>query len=240
MSLIGRQRRRARSACAISHQVHKPEAQVTGSGSFPRASGLCRTNDASTRCYPNASRFELVVRLTSSSLYRPGLPESSIPFKMVDSQAGGAGRSEADWASRRVGVGVTSHPSHRSGRAQLRHPARRTTDSLRPLGYPLVVRAHGVRVRSPARVSLQRPRSPAPPSLDRVPAAAVPRLPRYYEALRFPTNLHDGLPCRSPVVTTRWAYGGVAGRPKFLGNPLVPMPCSRTPAGPEPPGRRVG
>ena len=191
---------------------------------------------------------------------------------MVDSQAGGAGRSEADWASppdrqvrrgvadccdvrsrwhsmalrppdratRRVGVGVTSHPSHRSGRAQLRHPARRTTDSLRPLGYPLVVRAHGVRVRSPARVSLQRPRSPAPPSLDRVPAAAVPRLPRYYEALRFPTNLHDGLPCRSPVVTTRWAYGGVAGRPKFLGNPLVPMPCSRTPAGPEPPGRRVG
>src|SRR6202022_1594758 len=142
--------------------------------------------------------------------------------------------------TRRVGVGVTSHPSHRSGRAQLRHPARRTTDSLRPLGYPLVVREHGVPVRKPARVSLQRPRSPAPPSLDRVPAAAVPRLPRYYEALRFPTNLHDGLPCRSPVVTTRWAYGGVAGRPKFLGNPLVPMPCSRTPAGPEPPGRRVG
>jgi hypothetical protein len=33
--------------------------------------------------------------------------------------------------------------------------------------------------------------------------------------------------------------GGVAGRPKFLGNPGVPRPCSRTPAGPEPPGHEV-
>jgi hypothetical protein len=35
------------------------------------------------------------------------------------------------------------------------------------------------------------------------------------------------------------ASGGVAGRPKFLGNPPVPMPCSPTPAGPEPPGLTV-
>jgi hypothetical protein len=33
--------------------------------------------------------------------------------------------------------------------------------------------------------------------------------------------------------------GGVAGRPKFLGNPHVPLPCSRTPAGSEPPGHKV-
>jgi hypothetical protein len=31
----------------------------------------------------------------------------------------------------RVGVGVASHPSRRSGRARLRHPARQTRDSLR-------------------------------------------------------------------------------------------------------------
>jgi len=34
-------------------------------------------------------------------------------------------------AKGRVGEGVTSLPSHRSGLARLRHPARQITDSLR-------------------------------------------------------------------------------------------------------------
>jgi hypothetical protein len=104
----------------------------------------------------------------------------------------------------RVGGGVAPAASHRSGRARLRHPARQTTDSHCPLRYPLGLRGQGSRRRCTGPVAPQRVRSPAPPSLHRVPAAAVPRLPRYYGALRFPANRHDGLPCRSPVLTTRW------------------------------------
>src|SRR5262249_37491084 len=137
---------------------------------------------------------------------------------------------------------------------------------LRQLRYPLLFRGHGIRFLSTGHVSLQRFRSPAPPSLHRVPSATVPRLRGYYGALRVPANHHNRLPCRSPVITTplrlSWSLrsgptpawgrgcsgaatprcrhaGGVAGRPKFLGNPGVPLPCSSTPAGSAPPGPTV-
>jgi hypothetical protein len=63
--------------------------------------------------------------------------------------------------------------------------------------------------------------------------------------LRLSSSLPPGpTPARGPGVIVvrpphRRRAGGVAGRPKFLGNPLVPMPCSQTPAGPESPGLTV-
>jgi hypothetical protein len=94
-------------------------------------------------------------------------------------------------------------------------------------------------------------------------AGAVPLVPRYYGALRFPTGRPAALRFLRPAVTTprvcirhsdqaRRRLGArgfrvwqprtepvskdveTVGRPKFLGNPAVPMPCSLTPAGPQP------
>ena len=53
-----------------------------------------------------------------------------------------------------------------------------------------------------------------------------------------PTPAGGQGPSGAAAPTTPHA-GGVAGRPKFLGNPDVPMPCSQTPAGPAPPGHTV-
>jgi hypothetical protein len=110
-------------------------------------------------------------------------------------------------------------------------------------------------------VSRPRPRDEAPPSLHRVRAARVPRLRGYYEALRFPAVLSAPLRCLRKTVTApcvgvrsdqarrRLGARGVTvrppkpvvvaaettGRPKFLENPPVPIPCSLTPAGPDAP-----
>jgi hypothetical protein len=110
-------------------------------------------------------------------------------------------------------------------------------------------------------VARPRLRDEAPPSLHRVLAARVPRLQWYYEVLRFPNVLHAALrflratltiprAClrRSCQVRRRLGAGGfwvwhlpkrpvdnemeTPGRPKFLGNPDVPAPCSSTPARP--------
>jgi len=68
-----------------------------------------------------------------------------------------------------------------------------------------------------------------PPSLHRVPLGAVPRIQRYYEALRLP----DALPFGFVSFTFRYRLAAeTSGSPRFLGDPLVHMPCSQTPEGP--------
>src|SRR5262245_25034590 len=156
-------------------------------------------------------------------------------------------------AAGRVGGGVAPAASHRSGRAQLRHPARPVADS-HALRYPWWSRGQLIEVRCPRAVARPRPRDEAPPSLPRVLAARVPRLPRYYGALRFPAVLAVSLRCLRETVTTpcacvrrstqarrRLGARGVrvrpppepvvieaetVGRPKFLGNPHFRLPCS--------------
>jgi hypothetical protein len=160
----------------------------------------------------------------------------------------------------RVALGVTSQGSHRSGRAQLTHPARLVAVS-RALCYPWSFRGQWIGVQCPRTVARARFRDKAPPSLHRLLAARVPRLLWYYGVLRFPYALPAALrflratvtsPCAcvrhsnqvrrrpgagsfrvwqppaKPVIKEMATYG----RPKFLGNPCAPMPCSLTPAGP--------
>jgi hypothetical protein len=66
-------------------------------------------------------------------------------------------------------------------------------------------------------------------------------LPRRCACLRHSTQARRRPGARSIAVRLprRRHAGGVAGRPKFLGNPPVPMPCSPTPAGSDPPGLTV-
>jgi hypothetical protein len=146
--------------------------------------------------------------------------------------------------------------------ARLTHTARPVTDS-RALCYPWSFRGQLIQVRGPSAVARPRLRNEAPPSLHRVPAARVPRLQRYYGALRFPAVLAVPLRFLRKTVTApracvrsgqarrRLGARGVTvrppprkpelietetvGRPKFLGNPPVPRPCSLTPAGPDTP-----
>src|SRR6516225_7462648 len=150
----------------------------------------------------------------------------------------------------RVGGGVAPAASHRSGRAQLRHPARPVADS-HALRYPWPSRGQLIGVQCPRAVARPRPRDEAPPSLPRVLAARVPRLLRYYGALRFPAVLAVPLRCLRRTVTTpcacvrrstqarrRLGARGVrvrpppgpvvieaetVGRPKFLGDPDCPF-----------------
>jgi hypothetical protein len=156
-------------------------------------------------------------------------------------------------ASGRVGGGGAPAASHRSGRAQLRHPARPVADSP-ALRYPWSSRGQLIGVQCPRAVARPRPRDEAPPSLPRVLAARVPRLQRYYGALRFPAVLAVPLHCLRKTVTTpcacvhrstqarrRLGARGVrvrpppepvvieaetVGRPKFLGSPYFRLPCS--------------
>src|SRR5262249_35601017 len=153
----------------------------------------------------------------------------------------------------RVGGGVAPAASHRSGRAQLRHPARPVADS-HALRYPWSFRGQLIEVQCPRAVARPRPRDEAPPSLPRVLAARVPRPQRYYGALRFPAVLAVPLRCLRKTVTTPCACvrrstqarrrlgarsvrvrpppGPVVieaetiGRPKFLENPHFRLPCS--------------
>jgi hypothetical protein len=113
----------------------------------------------------------------------------------------------------RVGGGVAPAASHRSGLAQLRHPARPVADS-HALRYPWSFRGQLTEVQCPRAVARPRPRDEAPPSLHRVLAARVPRLPRYYEALRFPAALPDTLRFLRMMVT----------RPSRLCSFLLPSP----------------
>jgi hypothetical protein len=100
----------------------------------------------------------------------------------------------------RVALGVTSQGSHRSGLAQLTHPARLAAVS-HALRYPWSLRGQLIGVQSPRTVARPRFRNQAPPSLHRVPAARVPRLPRYYEVLRFPYALPAALRFLQATVT---------------------------------------
>src|ERR1022692_3967484 len=101
----------------------------------------------------------------------------------------------------RVSPAVSRRASHRSGRAQLRHPARLVVVS-RALCCPWSFREPWIEVQSPRTVARPQFRDQAPPSLHRVLAARVPRLPRYYEALRFPTARAVALRCLRAAVTT--------------------------------------
>jgi hypothetical protein len=142
--------------------------------------------------------------------------------------------------------------SHRSGLAQLRHPARQATVTLCPLRYPLSFRVPMAEVRGPRSVSRQRPGDLAPPSLVRVPAVQVPRCCGTTRCSDFlpPVSPHFGCPslgdtilCAcvrfsprpdaglgpgalgsgSTIATRRME---TAGSPRFLENPHAPMPCS--------------
>ena len=160
----------------------------------------------------------------------------------------------------RVGGGVAPAASHRSGRAQLRHPVRPVMASPARGSLSVGVTWTRSRVQSPRRVSPPRVRDGQPPSLHGVPAGQVPLLPRYYEvcdSLRpsrrasFPSrgatrrlrlsssSLRPRTHDRGPGVRTGPPRRAVnvwrpSGPPKFPGNPHVPTPCSSTPAGPLP------
>jgi hypothetical protein len=107
---------------------------------------------------------------------------------------------------------------------------------------------------------LQRFLETAPPSLRGV-LRSVPPPHRYYEALRPPASRFAALRCLRlaipplrPVCSQRPGRTTVgsgelvfrfpsrnisvemAGSPRFLGNPCVPMPCSQTPVGSRTPG----
>ena len=108
-------------------------------------------------------------------------------------------------------------------------------------------------------------RDSALPSLHRVPASRVPLLQRYYEVLRRPAADPTALRCSFawPYLPVRlcslptdptparglelWNWQpharncgkATTGPLRFLGNPLVPMPCSSTPAGPTSPGPKA-
>jgi hypothetical protein len=130
----------------------------------------------------------------------------------------------------------------------------------KPPRYPLTLRLPALRAQSPYPVAFQRSRNEASPSLRRVRAAGVPLLQRYYETLRLPVILlaapgcawlGDTTACVCVRVSLRPDAGlgpgalGLAapdqiavekaGSPRFLENPVVPMPCSSTPAGPDTP-----
>src|SRR5262249_18232422 len=151
-------------------------------------------------------------------------------------------------------AGLPPAASHRSGRAQLRHPARPVADS-HALCYPWSSRGQLIEVRCPRAVARPRPRDEAPPSLPLVLAARVPRLQRYYGALRFPAVLAAPLRCLRETVTTPCACvrrstqarrrlgarsvrvrplprpvvieAETVGRPKFLENPKCPFALFR-------------
>ncbi len=100
----------------------------------------------------------------------------------------------------RVALGVTSQGSHRSGRAQLTHPARLVAVS-RALCYPWSFRGQWIGVQCPRTVARARFRDKAPPSLHRLLAARVPRLLWYYGVLRFPYALPAALRFLRATVT---------------------------------------
>ena len=162
----------------------------------------------------------------------------------------------------RVGAAVTRRASHRSGRAQLRHPARLVTGS-RARCYSAAFRGHADQALRPGRVPPRQFRDEAPPSLRRVPAHRFPALngtTEHSDALTAVSTCFlvvrrpITLPCACLRLSPRpdagqgpGAFGcgcsqtasireGTAGPPKFPGNPRAPMPCSSTPAGPDTPG----
>ncbi len=100
----------------------------------------------------------------------------------------------------RVALGVTSQGSHRSGRAQLTHPARLVAVS-RALCYPWSFRGQWIGVQCPRTVARARFRDKAPPSLHWLLAARVPRLLWYYGVLRFPYALPAALRFLRATVT---------------------------------------
>ncbi len=100
----------------------------------------------------------------------------------------------------RVALGVTSQGSHRSGRAQLTHPARLVAVS-RALCYPWSFRGQWIGVQCPRTVARARFRDKAPPSLHRLLAARVPRLLWSYGVLRFPYALPAALRFLRATVT---------------------------------------
>ena len=134
--------------------------------------------------------------------------------------------------------------------------------------YPLSLRGHGSQGSMPPpcfpATAPQLGASFPPPG----PPGCVPRVHQYYGALRFPTARPDTLRFLRVTVTTPCACFRLsdqarrrlaarsfrsgnsvkpdsidvetAGRPKFLGNPDVPAPCSQTPARPTLPGHTVG
>jgi hypothetical protein len=160
----------------------------------------------------------------------------------------------------RVALGITPQGSHRSGRAQLRHPARLGAD-LPARCYPWPLRGHAPKVQSPRRGARPRIRNEAPPPIPRVQAQMSPEFDRIMQrsdslppsrraSLSFAWRYHDGRRCFAPVdperVIDRPGLGNPVplagknivertGRPRFPGNPAAPMPCSTTPAGPATP-----
>ncbi len=145
---------------------------------------------------------------------------------------------------------------HRSGHAQLRHPAPRITDSLPAirccfvetsdrLGIPIVFPPSSPVIRRPLRSTGS--------------FGSVPPLPRYYWTLRLPISRLPQLRCLRPEIppmrllfaprrigAPRCEAGVISvvaspttslsvekmGPPKFLGNPHADMPRSSTPVEP--------
>jgi hypothetical protein len=187
----------------------------------------------------------------------------------TDQTEGRIRRAEHDWDSvnsleeiRRVALGVTPQGSHRSGRAQLRHPVRPVRDSLFRFaigeGYVNPQPRDNARDGWPPHRSLTDIPLPSPGSPryrfpcfvgtmkmcdSRRPShrASFPSLgDTRRRACRFApcgperTTAGPGLVIRSPLPDKdAWRR---SGPPKFLGNPDVPAPCSQTPARPTLPG----
>ena len=165
----------------------------------------------------------------------------------------------------RVSPAVARRASHRSGRAQLRHPARQATASP----FRFVIRWRCVDLKSgygdlgrfPANGSVARhslpstgsPRSECPGVSGTMKCSDVLRpsrrasLPSLGATMRCVgrfapigparTTVGRGFVIRSPLPDFfAWRR---SGPPRFLENPGVLMPCSLTPAGPNAPGHTV-
>ncbi len=142
----------------------------------------------------------------------------------------------------RVGEGVASLPSRRSGLAQLRHPARRAAASRALCYLPAFREQHpGLGVPDLSPTSSSAARRPLPSAGS--PSHRFPRHRRYYEALRLPATVpprfrvvRSAVPPRAPVFVPPLrpdaglgpgAFGAAAPTPLLVemestGSPKVP------------------
>ena len=166
--------------------------------------------------------------------------------------------------SGRVALGITPQSSHRSGRAQLRHPVRPARDSLARFAIRRRYVDPGPRFKAPdglptygSLTDIPLP-SPGPPRFrfpcfngtmemcDSLRLSRRASLPSLGDTLRCACSFapngprHQtvglGFAIRSPHPDE--SAGRQAGPPKVPGQPAVPLPCSSTPAGPNTPGHR--
>ena len=139
--------------------------------------------------------------------------------------------------------------SHRSGRAELPHPAPRAMDSQNLNGYPFLFRADGAGAQCPRHLSLERVHGTASPSLHRVShrpgfpgfngtmgcSESLPPIPPHFVAFVWRYHMRAGsfapvgCPARGlPQAGAHWSPGcprvrgshvETTGPPRFLGDP---------------------